>query len=125
ALMAKAVEDTLFYRYNRLISANEVGGAPDRPVLPPDLFHAGMQERASLAPAALNATATHDTKRGEDARARIAAISELPDLWLGAVAAFDRELAGTPEAIDAETRWLFYQGLLGAWETPADDRLRQ
>ncbi|HET7408999.1 MAG TPA: malto-oligosyltrehalose synthase, partial [Paracoccaceae bacterium] len=124
ALMAKAVEDTVFYRYNRLISANEVGGEPNQPALPPAVFHEEMGARARTAPAALNATATHDTKRGEDARTRIAAIAELPHVWLGAVAAFDRELDDRAQAIDAETRWLFYQGLLGAWETPAGQSLR-
>src|SRR5699024_7365392 len=117
-------EDTLFYRYNRLISANEVGGDPELPGVSPATFHSAMEARALDAEAALNATATHDTKRGEDARMRIAAISELPDLWLGAVAAFDRELGDTAGAVDAETRWLFYQGLLGAWEMPTGDRLR-
>ena len=134
ALMAKAVEDTLFYRYNRLISANEVGGEPDHPALPPDAFHEAMRRHGGTA---LIATATHDTKRGEDARMRIAAIAELPDAWIGAVAAFDRELAGdeagngageggaeAAAAADAEARWLFYQALLGGWQQPADDTLR-
>jgi (1->4)-alpha-D-glucan 1-alpha-D-glucosylmutase len=123
ALMAKAVEDTLFYRYNRLISANEVGGEPDHPSQPPDAFHDYMRRHGGTS---LNATATHDTKRGEDARMRVAAIAELPDAWLGAVAAFDRELAPEGEApVDAEARWLFYQALLGGWQQPADDVLRE
>lgn len=119
ALMAKAVEDTLFYRYNRLISANEVGGEPDEPALPAAAFHEAMRRHGG---AGLNATATHDTKRGEDGRMRVAAIAELPDAWLGAVAAFDREIG--QEFDDAETRWLFYQALLGGWQQPADDELR-
>jgi (1->4)-alpha-D-glucan 1-alpha-D-glucosylmutase len=140
ALMAKAVEDTLFYRYNRLISANEVGGEPDHPSLPPAEFHAAQRRHDG---SALNTTATHDTKRGEDARMRIAAIAELPDAWLGAVAAFDRELVpedarksdpgggaaggapGDASGIDAEARWLFYQALLGSWQQPADEALRE
>ena len=122
ALMAKAVEDTLFYRYNRLISANEVGGEPDHPAQPPAAFHGYMARHGGTA---LNATATHDTKRGEDARMRVAAIAELPDAWLGAVAAFDRELVGEGEAqADPESRWLLYQALLGGWQQPADDTLR-
>ena len=75
-----------------------------------------------MAGRALNATATHDTKRGEDARMRIAAIAELPDAWLGAVATFDREIGEGFD--DAESRWLFYQALLGGWQQPADDGLR-
>jgi (1->4)-alpha-D-glucan 1-alpha-D-glucosylmutase len=119
ALMAKAVEDTLFYRFNRLISANEVGGEPDHPALPPAAFHEAMRRHGGRA---LNATATHDTKRGEDARMRIAAIAELPDAWLGAVATLDREIGEGFD--DAEARWLFYQGLLGGWQQPAGDELR-
>lgn len=123
ALMAKAVEDTLFYRYNRLISANEVGADPARPAIDIAEFHAAMEARAGEALAALNATATHDTKRGEDARMRIAAIAEMPDIWLGAITAFDRALGKIAQSIDAETRWLFYQGLLGAWGRGRDGGL--
>ncbi|HLS19504.1 MAG TPA: hypothetical protein VK090_06820, partial [Paracoccaceae bacterium] len=119
ALMAKAVEDTLFYRYNRLISANEVGADPGEPAIDTAAFHRAMKARARETPAALNATATHDTKRGEDARMRIAAIAELPDIWLGAITALDRELGEVAESIPAETRWQFYQGLLGAWDREA------
>lgn len=119
ALMAKAVEDTLFYRYNRLISANEVGADPGQPSIDTAAFHSAMEARARATPAALNATATHDTKRGEDARMRIAAIAEMPDIWLGSITAFDRELGEVAESIPAETRWQFYQGLLGAWDRDA------
>src|SRR5690606_22858487 len=69
-VMAKAIEDTLFYRYGRLIALNEVGGAPQRYGAAPEVFHAAMEERRERQPGGLSATGTHDTKRGEDARAR-------------------------------------------------------
>ncbi|HUF87145.1 MAG TPA: malto-oligosyltrehalose synthase [Thermohalobaculum sp.] len=111
ALMAKAMEDTLFYRFNRLVSANEVGGEPEPIGLDPDVFQRAVAARQ---PHALNATATHDTKRGEDARMRIASIADAPGDWRAAVAGWDARLAGA-QAPDAEMRWLFYQALLGAW----------
>ena len=96
-LMAKGVEDTLFYRFNRLISANEVGGDPEFPGASPADFHRAMIHRANRQPGGLSATATHDTKRGEDARMRIAAISEAPEDWSAAVSVFDAavETAGS------------------------------
>jgi (1->4)-alpha-D-glucan 1-alpha-D-glucosylmutase len=111
-LTAKAVEDTLFYRFNRLIALNEVGAEPDRFGVAPEDFHAAMRRRAERAPAALSATATHDTKRGEDARARIAVLSEMPRQWAAAV---DRWHAALQPAVEPELEWLFYQSLLGAW----------
>lgn len=116
ALTAKAVEDTLFYRYNRLISANEVGSKPDPLGLDPASFHAAIVARAVEQPSGMCATATHDTKRGEDARMRIAAISEAPREWKDAIRAWDAMLADT-DAPEPEMRWLFYQALLGAWDT--------
>lgn len=80
-LMAKGLEDTVFYIFNRLISLNEVGGSSERFGLPLKDFHDFNQKRAHALPHTLNATATHDTKRGEDARARINVLSELPDEW--------------------------------------------
>ncbi len=125
ALMAKAVEDTLFYRFHRLISANEVGGDPSEPAWTPEKFHARMLRRAADQPHGLNATATHDTKRGEDARMRIAAISEAPDAWADSVKSFDAAIGDSADVarVDAETRWLFYQALLGAWTQSADQNL--
>ena len=120
-LTAKALEDTLFYRYNRLIAVNEVGGEPDPLGAPIADFHAAMQDRLQRAPLALSATATHDTKRGEDARARIYAISEAPEIWRDAVARWTAMNAphraqtldgATP---DPDVEWMFYQSLLGAW----------
>ncbi len=126
ALMAKAVEDTLFYRFNRLISANEVGAEPGALGLSARSFHRRVQQRMEHHPLALNATATHDTKRGEDARMRIAAISERPRRWESAVKRFDRILGGEGAAglVGAEIRWLFYQALLGAWQPDGPESLR-
>lgn len=120
-LMAKALEDTLFYRFNRLIAANEVGGEPDRLSEPVSVFHDRMRARQNGAPRALTATATHDTKRGEDARARIYTVSECPDTWIAAVNRWSEQLAGYCSEINNERvpepqiEWLFYQSLLGAW----------
>ncbi|ODS02661.1 hypothetical protein AUC71_14150 [Methyloceanibacter marginalis] len=83
-LMAKAVEDTLFYRYNRLIALNEVGGSPDEFGAAPARFHEDMAARRLHQPFGLVPTSTHDTKRGEDARARLYVLSERPEAWSAA-----------------------------------------
>ena len=120
-VMAKAIEDTLFYRYNRLIALNEVGGAADHFGAPLAAFHAAMTDRQAAQPAGLSATATHDTKRGEDARARLYALSEMPGRWRQATARWTamnaRHRTALPEgeAPEPETEWLFYQALAGAW----------
>ncbi len=120
-LMAKALEDTVFYRFNRLISLNEVGGDPQFFGAPLSEVHAAFARRQEVAPHALSTTATHDTKRGEDARARIAAISEVPQLWGEAVARWSEANSGLRaesegQAVpDRNTEWLYYQSLLGAW----------
>jgi (1->4)-alpha-D-glucan 1-alpha-D-glucosylmutase len=80
-LMAKGFEDTTLYIYNRLISLNDVGGSPDRFGVPSAAFHDFNLHRARLLPHSMNATATHDTKRGEDVRARINVLSEIPESW--------------------------------------------
>jgi (1->4)-alpha-D-glucan 1-alpha-D-glucosylmutase len=120
-VMAKALEDTTFYRYNRLIALNEVGGEPDRFGAPLTEFHASMQRRLRRQAAGLSATATHDTKRGEDARARLYVLSEMPDTWSEAVcrwagltAAFRADCAGMT-APEPAIEWMFYQALAGAW----------
>jgi (1->4)-alpha-D-glucan 1-alpha-D-glucosylmutase len=120
-VMAKAVEDTTFYRFNRLIGLNEVGGQPDRFGAPVTAFHARMEERLRRQSAALSATATHDTKRGEDARARLYVLSEMPRAWSQAVkrwtgftAAFRSDCAGMT-APEPEVEWMFYQAVVGVW----------
>jgi (1->4)-alpha-D-glucan 1-alpha-D-glucosylmutase len=120
-IMAKALEDTLFYRYNRLIALNEVGGEPDHFAAPPEAFHKEMQERARRQPLGLLASSTHDTKRGEDARARIMTISELPGAWAEAAGRWRGMNAGLTAQVDdspaphPNDEWMFYQALLGVW----------
>ena len=120
-VMAKAEEDTAFYRYVRLLALNEVGGDPRRFGLSLSGFHHMMRERRRAWPRAMSATATHDTKRGEDARIRIAMLSELTRHWGQAVSRWLRfnrsrrgEIDGGPVP-DRNTEYLFYQTLVGAW----------
>jgi len=119
-VMAKGVEDTAFYIYNRLASLNEVGGHPAHFGTTPEEFHRQNAERAAHWPHSLLASATHDTKRGEDTRARINVLSELPDAW---EAALDRwrtlnaakKTTRNGVAPDAKDEYLLYQTLLGTW----------
>ena len=127
-VMAKGVEDTAFYNYNRLLSLNEVGSeagrAPDRDGLAE--FHRRNERITREWPDTLNATSTHDTKRSEDARARINVISELSELWTSAARRWSKmneklRVNGMP---DANVELLIYQNLLGVWPIEAD-RFRQ
>ena len=114
-VMAKGVEDTFLYRYARLIALNEVGSEPGAFALPPEAFHAENAARARAMPACLLAGSTHDTKRGEDARARIAALARDPAGWARAASGW-RDMLADPEAlIDPNEAWFFFQLLLGAW----------
>ena len=120
-VMAKGVEDTAFYRYNRFVALNEVGGAPERFGVQPSAFHKANGQRAEHWPQAMLASATHDTKRGEDARARLAVLSERPEEWRRQVAAWSRLLRariGNVEAVAAPDRndeYMLYQMLVGSW----------
>lgn len=120
-VMAKAIEDTMFYRYNRLIALNEVGGTPEIFGAPLSEFHAVMSERLRTQPGGLSATATHDTKRGEDARARLYVLSEMPQLWQQAVSRWSQMNAphranlAAGAAPEPGVEWLFYQALAGVW----------
>ena len=112
---AKGVEDTAFYRYVRLVALNEVGGDPGRFGTAVDEFHRQNARRAATHPHAMLATATHDMKRGEDVRARLAVISEAPDAWrrvLGRWSRLNRKHRGVVSALD---EYGVYQALLGAW----------
>jgi (1->4)-alpha-D-glucan 1-alpha-D-glucosylmutase len=125
-LMAKAMEDTTFYRYHRLLALNEVGGDPSARELSLSEFHRLQQQRAENAPGGLTATATHDTKRGEDARARIMSLSELAAEWEGATqhwreqnAPLVRE-AGGHRCPSIGHEYMIYQSLIGAWPDHID-----
>ena len=125
--MAKSLEDTAFYRYHRLLALNEVGGEPAAPAMPVNRFHAMMQDRVSQTPHGLTSTATHDTKRGEDARARILALAEMPSEWASLVGRW--KLMNAPHLVtDGEQRapsaafeYMLYQALIGAWPLDGDD----
>jgi (1->4)-alpha-D-glucan 1-alpha-D-glucosylmutase len=115
--MAKGVEDTAFYRFNRLISLNEVGGDPGRFGVTPEAFHQACLEAQRRWPRAMLATSTHDTKRSEDVRVRIHLLSEIPERWGEAVrrwAALNERYrrGGWP---DRNTEYLLYQTFVGAW----------
>ncbi|HET6576541.1 MAG TPA: malto-oligosyltrehalose synthase [Fimbriiglobus sp.] len=135
---AKGVEDTAFYRFNRLVSLNEVGGDPGWVGWPVIDVHAYLADRQARHPLGLSAGSTHDTKRGEDVRARIDVLSELPDEWAERArrwADLNRphrvELDDGFSAPDPNDEYLLYQTLVGAW--PADagepdrfaDRIKQ
>jgi (1->4)-alpha-D-glucan 1-alpha-D-glucosylmutase len=114
---AKGIEDTAFYRYHRLICLNEVGGDPDTFGLSAEAFHQAMISRLEKCPAAMLATATHDTKRSEDVRARLALLSEIPDQWAAAVRrwAAHNAMYKNHHLLDANIEYLLYQTLVGAW----------
>ncbi|MDL2398119.1 malto-oligosyltrehalose synthase [Rhizobium mayense] len=120
-IMAKAVEDTLFYRYNRLIATNEVGGEPGEAPGGVAAFHQMMADRRKHQPHGLSTTSTHDTKRGEDARTRLYALSERPEAWIEGVErwrelnkAFRSNFADGP-APEPNLEWMLYQALAGIW----------
>jgi (1->4)-alpha-D-glucan 1-alpha-D-glucosylmutase len=118
---AKGVEDTAFYRYHRLICLNEVGGDPSRFVVTSSGLHQANLERAKSWPHSMLATSTHDTKRSEDVRARIAVLSELPELWQRHLSRWSqlnrakRRHVDDAPAPDREDEYLLYQTLAGLW----------
>jgi len=120
-LMAKSVEDTLFFRQHMALALNEVGAEPLPRTYSLDRFHTEMRTRLERQPDALSGTSTHDTKRGEDARARLYAITEAPDLWADAVGRWRgmnrsavRPLDDGP-APEPAVEWMLYQALAGVW----------
>jgi (1->4)-alpha-D-glucan 1-alpha-D-glucosylmutase len=120
-VMAKGLEDTAFYIYNRLGSLNEVGGDPDCFGISPEALHRYFRQRQVSYPWALSALSTHDTKRSEDVRARLNVLSELPEEWeqglrrWGQWNAGHRQIVNDQPAPDANEEYLLYQTLLGAW----------
>jgi (1->4)-alpha-D-glucan 1-alpha-D-glucosylmutase len=119
AVHAKAIEDTLFYRHARLCALNEVGGSPEAFGVGLPEFHAALSRAQS--PRALLASATHDTKRGEDTRARLLALSEVPDAFAACVERWSaRTRAYRDPRVDAAIEHLFYQTLIGAFPLSAE-----
>jgi (1->4)-alpha-D-glucan 1-alpha-D-glucosylmutase len=118
AVTAKAIEDTAFYAWPRLAALNEVGGDPGRFGLSPDEFHARNARRQARWPCGMLALSTHDTKRGEDVRARLFTLTEAPGRWAEAVGDWarmnKRHQGGDPHP-DPTMEYLLYQTLVGAW----------
>ncbi|MCL5022030.1 MAG: malto-oligosyltrehalose synthase [Nitrospirae bacterium] len=127
-VMAKGVEDTVFYVYNRLISMNEVGGMPERFGTPSDTFHGQNIERSKSWPHALITTSTHDMKRSEDVRARINVLSEMPGEWKTRLLQWSRLNRKKKAVIDGRRvpdrneEYLLYQTLIGAWPVTEIER---
>ncbi|MDP3937489.1 MAG: malto-oligosyltrehalose synthase [Deltaproteobacteria bacterium] len=131
-IMAKGVEDTLFYRHVALLSLNEVGGEPAHAGVSPGAFHARNAHRRARWPDGLLATSTHDTKRGEDTRARVDVLTEMPETWEAAVGRWRELNRGFRRAVDgglapdANEEYLLYQTIVGAWPlTPPDGAARE
>jgi len=120
-VMAKGVEDTAFYRYYPLASLNEVGGDPSRFGVSSNAFHRRNLIRRELWPNSMSASSTHDTKRGEDVRARINVLSEIPGEWYRAIRRWRgmnrtaKTVVGDRPAPDANEEYLLYQTLVGTW----------
>jgi len=116
-VMAKGIEDTAFYCYYRLLALNEVGGDPSRFGTTSEQFHEAILARRRPGTAMLS-TSTHDTKRSEDVRARLALLSEIPSLWAGAVTRFSKlaeRHKQSPAAPEPNTEYLFWQTVVGAY----------
>ncbi len=122
-LMAKGVEDTLMYTFNRFIGHNEVGDAADAFGYSIERFHEKMKERQQRWPQSLNATSTHDTKRGEDVRARLNVLTNIPDEWLEHVESWQQMNAPLKQngAPDVNDEYFIYQTLLGTYPMPGDE----
>lgn len=122
-LMAKGVEDTLMYTNNRFIGHNEVGDSPLSFGIKPANFHRLMADRQNNWPLSVNATSTHDTKRGEDVRARLNVLTDMPDEWFNLVQQWQNTHNGliTANAPDKNDEYFIYQSLLGAYPMPQAD----
>ena len=128
-LMAKSMEDTAFYRFGRLLALNEVGGNPTAGELPVARFHELQRQRLETGQNGLTATATHDTKRGEDARARILALSEIASDWDAAIKDWHSRNAahvqhsGGRRSPTKTHEYMIYQNLIGVWPGQISDDL--
>ena len=120
-VMAKGLEDTAFYRYNRFIALNEVGGDPDQFGVSLAAFHKANSQRAARWPNSMLSSSTHDSKRGEDARARLAVLSEIPEEWARQARGWSRILRARRGDIEAKAppdrndEYMIYQMMLGGW----------
>jgi (1->4)-alpha-D-glucan 1-alpha-D-glucosylmutase len=122
-VMAKGVEDTAFYRWSRLVALNEVGGDPDSFGTSPEEFHEFAARLARDWPASMTTLSTHDTKRQEDVRARLAVLAEIPRDWAAAVTGWHERAAALDAgaawaggaAVEPDTEYLMWQTLAGAW----------
>jgi len=124
-VMAKGVEDTTFYCYNRLLAMNEVGGAPDRNGVSLEEFHEYQGHMQQTFPSTMVTLSTHDTKRSDDLRARLAVLSENPEAFINAIRCWS-DLASRHDPskiLDRSTEWFLYQTLVGAWPIEGE-RLR-
>jgi (1->4)-alpha-D-glucan 1-alpha-D-glucosylmutase len=121
-VMAKGVEDTVFYQFNRLVALNEVGGDPSRFGIAPETFHDDCRATQERWPSSMTTTTTHDTKRSEDVRARISLLSEIPTRWAEAVTRWSErnQRHKTGDWPDRNAEYLLYQILVGAWPIDVD-----
>jgi (1->4)-alpha-D-glucan 1-alpha-D-glucosylmutase len=124
-VMAKGVEDTAFYCFNRMIGLNEVGGAPATDGMTVDEFHAYCAQVQAKSPLSMTTLATHDTKRCDDVRARLAALTEIPARWKSALQRWSRMNVKfkTKEMPDGNTEYFLYQTMIGAWPI-SEERLQ-
>ena len=120
--MAKGMEDTACYVYNRFIAVNEVGGSPRQFGITVDEFHSGNLKRAEIWPYSMLATSTHDTKRSEDVRARLDVLSEMPKTWAANALSWRRTnrrrkrmLPDGRPVPDLNEEYFLYQTLVGSW----------
>ena len=122
AVMAKGLEDTAFYCFNRMIGLNEVGGSPDRAATTLNEFHSYCARMHAGHPQTMNTLSTHDTKRSEDVRARLAVLTEIPGNWRSALHRWARrnQQFKTGQLPDRNTEYFLYQILIGAWPIPLD-----
>lgn len=124
-VMAKGVEDTVFYCYNRMIGLNEVGGSPESDGIGLEQFHAYCFRMQSHHPLTMTTLSTHDTKRGDDVRARLAALTEIPARWKAAVNRWSRinSKIKSNKFPDRNTEYFVYQTLVGTWPI-SEERLQ-